>query len=110
MFNIHNVSVYVNNNSPVDLENCTIQHNGNGGHPIKLRTIKSMGKTEEEMCIITARERSELIFSYSLNGKNYSLSLYDKIFLTDLSPIIINITSEDNKLIFTTERKSVKNI
>lgn len=40
IFNIHNVSVYVNNNSPMDLENCAIQHNGNGGHPIKLGNIK----------------------------------------------------------------------
>ena len=106
MFSIafHNIAIYINNKSSKDLENCIIEHTGQGGHPIKLGNIKSMQSTNEEMCIITARERATLIFTYTLNNETYSSTVYDKIYFTDLSSITISIFEENNTLLFKTMR------
>lgn len=106
MANMNNVLIHVNNNSPMNLENCTIKHTGKGGHPIKLGIIKSMDKTSEEMCILTSREKSELIFSYQLNGEDYNLSIYDNIIFSDIRPITITITEKNTNLVFNIDRKS----
>lgn len=106
MPNMNNVVIHVKNNTSMDLEKCTIEHTGNGGHPIKLGNIKSMEKTSEEMCILTSREKSELIFSYTLNGEKYSSTVYDKIIFSDVRPITITITEENNTLIFNLKHKS----
>ncbi len=107
---IMNVVVYIKNNSSTDLENCTIEHTGNGGHPIKLGNIKSMRATNEEMCISTLREKSKLIFNYTLNEEKYRSTVYDNITFSDFREIVITITEENNNLVFNTERVSGKNI
>lgn len=106
---INNVVVSINNKSSKDLEKCTIEHTGEGGHPIKLGNIKSMKSTSEEMCISTSRERSKLIFTYTLNGETYSSTVYDNIFFTDIRPINISIFEENNTLLFKTARVRPEN-
>ena len=106
MPNMNNVVIYINNTTSMDLEKCTIEHTGKGGHPIKLGIIKSIEKTSEEMCILTSREKSELIFSYMLNGEKHSSMVYDNIIFSDTRPISITISKENNTLIFNTEHKS----
>ena len=104
MANMNNIVIHVNNNTSLSLEKCTIKHTGKGGHPIKLGSIKPMEKTSEEMCILTSREKSELIFSYALNGETYKSTVYDNIIFSDIRPITITITEENNNLLFNTER------
>ena len=110
MPNMNNVVIHVKINTSMDLEKCTIEHTGKGGHPIKLGNIKSMEKTNEEMCILTSREKSDLIFSYTLNGEKYSSIVYNNIIFSDIRPLTINICENNNNLIFNTERISSKDI
>ncbi|GAA0819748.1 MULTISPECIES: hypothetical protein [Clostridium] len=110
MPNMNNVVIHVKNNTSMDLEKCTIEHTGKGGHPIKLGNIKSMEKTNEEMCILTSQEKSDLIFSYTLNGEKYSSIVYNNIIFSDIRPLTINISENNNNLIFNTERISGKDI
>lgn len=110
-FNLRNIVVYVKNNTSKTLEEVTIQHTGSGGHPIKLGTIKSNSHdNKEEICSTTIVNKSELIFSYVLDENRYSLVVYDDIINTDIRPLIIEITEEDNNLVFNTERISGKDI
>lgn len=104
--NMNNIVIHVKNNASVDLEKCTIAHTGKGGHPIKLGNIKSMEKTSEEMCVLTSREKSDLIFSYTLNGETYKSTVYDNIIFSDIRPITITISQENDTLIFNTIHKS----
>lgn len=110
-FNLRNIVVYVNNNTSKILENVTIQHTGPGGHPINLGTIKpNSNDTQEEICSTTIVSKSELLFSYVLGENRYNLVVYDDIINTDIRPIVITITEEDNNLVFNTERVSGKDI
>ncbi|WP_243242081.1 MULTISPECIES: hypothetical protein [unclassified Clostridium] len=110
-FNLRNIIVYVRNNTSKTLEDVTIQHTGPGGHSIKLGTIKpNSNDTQEEICSTTIVNKSELIFSYVLGENRYSLVVYDDVINTDIRPIVITITEEDNNLIFNTERIPGKDI
>lgn len=110
-FNLRNIVVYVKNNTSKTFEEATIQHTGPGGHPIKLGTIKSNSPdNKEEICSTTIVNKSELIFSYVLDEEKYSLVVYDDIINTDIRPIVITITEEDNNLVFNTERVASKDI
>lgn len=110
-FNPRNIVVYVNNNTSKILENVTIQHTGPGGHPINLGTIKpNSNDTQEEICSTTIVSKSELLFSYVLGENRYNLVVYDDIINTDIRPIVITITEEDNNLVFNTERVAGKDI
>lgn len=110
MANFANLFIYVKNNTSKNLEKATIEHTGKGGHPIKLGTIKAMSNdTSEEMCVLTCREKAELIFSYVLNGTKHSFVVYDNIIFSDLRPLVINISEENGNLIFNTEPISKKN-
>ncbi|EEH99363.1 MULTISPECIES: hypothetical protein [Clostridium] len=110
-FNLRNIVVYVNNNTSKILENVTIQHTGPGGHPINLGTIKpNSNDTQEEICSTTIVSKSELLFSYVLGENRYNLVVYDDIINTDIRPIVITITEEDNNLVFNTERVAGKDI
>ena len=89
----------------------TIQHTGPGEHPINLGTIKPNSHyNTEEIASTMITNKSELILNYSLDGSNYSLVVYDYLINTDIRPLIIEITEEDNNLVFNTERISRKNI
>lgn len=110
-FNLRNIVVYVNNNTSKILEDVTIQHTGSGGHPINLGTIKpNSNDTQEEICSTTIVSKSELLFSYVLGENRYNLVVYDDIINTDIRPIVITITEEDNNLVFNTERVAGKDI
>ena len=110
-FNLRNIVVYVNNNTSKILEDVTIQHTGPGGHPINLGTIKpNSNDTQEEICSTTIVSKSELLFSYVLGENRYNLVVYDDIINTDIRPIVITITEEDNNLVFNTERVTGKDI
>lgn len=110
-FNLRNIVVYVNNNTSKILEDVTIQHTGPGGHPINLGTIKpNSNDTQEEICSTTIVSKSELLFSYVLGENRYNLVVYDDIINTDIRPIVITITEEDNNLVFNTERVAGKDI
>lgn len=110
-FNLRNIVVYVNNNTSNILEDVTIQHTGPGGHPINLGTIKpNSNDTQEEICSTTIVSKSELLFSYVLGENRYNLVVYDDIINTDIRPIVITITEEDNNLVFNTERVAGKDI
>lgn len=110
-FNLRNIVVYVNNNTSKILEDVTIQHTGPGGHPINLGTIKpNSNDTQEEICSTTIVSKSELLFSYVLGENRYNLVVYDGIINTDIRPIVITITEEDNNLVFNTERVAGKDI
>ena len=110
-FNLRNIVVYVNNNTSKILEDVTIQHTGPVGHPINLGTIKpNSNDTQEEICSTTIVSKSELLFSYVLGENRYNLVVYDDIINTDIRPIVITITEEDNNLVFNTERVAGKDI
>ena len=110
-FNLRNIVVYVNNNTSKILEDVTIQHTGPGGHPINLGTIKpNSNDTQEEICSTTIVSKSELLFSFVLGENRYNLDVYDDIINTDIRPIVITITEEDNNLVFNTERVAGKDI
>ena len=110
-FNLRNIVVYVNNNTSKILEDVTIQHTGPGGHPINLGTIKpNSNDAQEEICSTTIVSKSELLFSYVLGENRYNLVVYDDIINTDIRPIVITITEEDNNLVFNTERVAGKDI
>ncbi|WP_291650225.1 hypothetical protein [Clostridium sp.] len=110
-FNLRNIVVYVKNNTSKTLYEVTIQHTGPGGHLIKLGTIESNSHdNKEEICSTMIVNRSELIFSYVLEGNRYSLVVYDDIINTDIRPIVITITEKDNTLVFNTERVSGRDI
>ena len=110
-FNLRNIVVYVNNNTSKILEDVTIQHTGPGGHPINLGTIKpNSNDTQEEICSTTIVSKSELLFSYVRGENRYNLVVYDDIINTDIRPIVITITEEDNNLVFNTERVAGKDI
>lgn len=110
-FNLRNIVVYVNNNTSKILEDVTIQHTGPGGHPINLGTINpNSNDTQEEICSTTIVSKSELLFSYVLGENRYNLVVYDDIINTDIRPIVITITEEDNNLVFNTERVAGKDI
>lgn len=103
-----NLFIYVKNHTSKDLENATIKHTGNGGHPIKLGTIKAMSNdTSEEMYVLTLREKANLVFSYVLNGKTYSSVVYNNIMFPNIRPITITITEENGQLVFTATRISI---
>ncbi|GAA0086097.1 hypothetical protein UT300007_25360 [Clostridium sp. CTA-7] len=104
-FNAFNTIVYVKNHTSYTLEEATIERTGPGGHPIKLGTIKTMeNDIKEEICPLSVIEKSDLIFSYMLNGVKYSSTVYGNIIRTDIRPLVIDITEENGKLIFTATR------
>ena len=45
-----------------------------------------------------------------LGENRYNLVVYDDIINTDIRPIVITITEEDNNLVFNTERVAGKDI
>ena len=104
-FNAFNTIVYVRNFTSNNLEEVTIKHNGKGGHPIELGTVKAMSNdTREEICPSPVIEKSDLVFSYILNGVKYSSTVYGNIIRTDIRPLVIDITEENEQLIFTATR------
>ena len=107
MPNLNNIVIYVNNYTSKSLENCTIEHTGKGGHPIKLGSIKPAEKISEEMCILTSTEKSDLIFCYSLNGETYNSTVYNNIIFSDIRPITISIYEENNCLLFNAKQGNV---
>ena len=107
MPNINNIVIYVNNNTSKTLENCTIEHTGKGGHPIKLGNIKPAEKISEEMCILTSTEKSDLIFSYALNGETVNSNVYNNIIFSDIRPITISIYEENNCLLFNANQGNI---
>jgi hypothetical protein len=111
MANFANLTIYIRNNTSKNLESATIAHTGKGGHPIKLGTIKALSNnTSEEMCILTSREKSNLVFAYLLDGINYSSVVYDNVIFSDRRPLIIDITEESGSLVFNTIPKSHENL
>ncbi|MGV2643547.1 hypothetical protein ACH36K_02270 [Clostridium sp. MB05] len=103
--NKRNTIVYIKNHTSKKLEEATIEHTGIGGHPIKLGTINAMSNnTSEEVCPPPVMEKSDLIFNYVLNGTNYSSVIQGNITLTDIRPLVIDITEENEQLIFSATR------
>ena len=100
MPNMNNIVIHVNNNTSKNLENCTIEHTGKGGHPIKLGNIQPAEKISEEMCILTSTEKSDLVFCYALNGETYNSTVYNNIIFSDIRPITISISEENTRLLF----------
>lgn len=110
MPNLNNIVIYINNYTSKNLENCTIEHTGKGGHPIKLGSIKPAEKISEEMCILTSTAKSDLIFCYSLNGETYNSTVYNNIIFSDIRPITIDITEENGELAFSATRVTHEDI
>ncbi|MDV4152351.1 hypothetical protein R0131_16110 [Clostridium sp. AL.422] len=105
--NLRNIAIYVNNNTSKELTDVTIYHTGSGGHPIKLGTIKpNTHDNIEQIASTMITNKSELIFSYTLDDNNYSLVVYDDLINTDIRPLIIEITEESNSLVFNSKRIS----
>ncbi|WP_066889490.1 hypothetical protein [Clostridium nigeriense] len=110
-FNLRNIVFYLKNNTSKTLENVTIQHTGPGGHPIELGTIKSNSHdNKEEICSTTIINKSELILTYTLDNITYSLIVDDNIIYSDIRPIVITITEENDTLVFNSERIAGKDI
>ncbi|GAA0086098.1 hypothetical protein UT300007_25370 [Clostridium sp. CTA-7] len=104
-FNWYNTIVYIKNHTSYTLEESTIERTGKGSHPIKLGTIKAMSSdTSEEVYPSPEMEKSDLIFSYILNGAMYSSIVYDNIIYDDIRPLVIDITEENEQLVFTATR------
>ncbi|WP_411169387.1 hypothetical protein ACH36K_02275 [Clostridium sp. MB05] len=100
-----NTIIYIKNYTSNNLEEATIERTGIGGHPIKLGTIKAMSNDiNEEICPSRVMEKSDLIFNYVLNGTNYSSVIHGNITLTDIRPLVIDITEENGELVFTATR------
>ncbi|MDZ7543511.1 hypothetical protein GNF83_20515, partial [Clostridium perfringens] len=100
-----NTIIYIKNYTSNNLEEATIERTGIGGHPIKLGTINAMSNnTSEEVCPPPVMEKSDLIFNYVLNGTNYSSVIQGNITLTDIRPLVIDITEENEQLIFSATR------
>lgn len=109
--NLRNIAIYVNNNTRKELKDVTIHHTGKGGHPINLGTIKpNSHDNKEEIASTMIINKSELILNYSLEDTSYSLVVYDELINTDIRPLIIEITEEENNLVFNAERISSKDI
>ncbi|WP_322413193.1 hypothetical protein, partial [Clostridium perfringens] len=97
--------IYIKNYTSNNLEEATSERTCIGGHPIKLGTIKAMSNDiNEEICPSRVMEKSDLIFNYVLNGTNYSSVIQGNITLTDIRPLVIDITEENGELVFTATR------
>lgn len=109
--NKRNTIIYVNNHTPYNLDEVTIERTGMGGHPIALGTIKAMSsETNEEMYPSPIMEKSDLILNYLLNGESYSSVIHGNITLTDLRPLIIDVIEENGELIFSATRVTHEDI
>ena len=103
--NRRNTVVYIKNHTSNNLEEATLERTGMGGHPIKLGTINAMSNnTNEEVYPSPVMEKSDLILNYVLNGTNYSSVIHGNITLTDIRPLVIDITEENGDLIFSATR------
>ena len=100
-----NTIIYVKNHTPYNLSEVTIERTGIGGHPIELGTIKAMSSdTNEEIYPSPIMEKSDLILNYVLNGKSHSSVINGNIILTDVRPLLIDITEENGGLAFSATR------
>ncbi|MCF0147050.1 MAG: hypothetical protein HUJ77_01490 [Clostridium sp.] len=110
-FNRHNTILYIKNHTPYNLVNATIERTGMGGHPIKLGTINAMSADiSEEIYPSPIMEKSDLILNYTLNGENYNSVIKGNITLTDIRPLLIDITEENGELNFSATRLTHKDV
>jgi len=106
-----NTIIYVKNHTPYNLGEVTIQRTGMGGHPIELGTIKAMSSdTNEEVYPSPIMEKSDLILNYVLNGEHHSSVINGNIILTDVRPLLIDITEENGELAFLATRVTHEDI
>ncbi len=104
-FNRHNTVLYIKNHTYYNLTDTTIERTGMGGHPIELGTINAMSSdTNEEIYPSPIMEKSDLILNYVLNGERCSSVINGNITLTDIRPLVIDITEENGELIFSATR------
>ena len=109
--NKRNTIIYVKNHTPYNLREVTIERTGVGGHPIELGTIKAMSSdTNEEIYPSPIMEKSDLILNYVLNGENHSSVINGNIILTDVRPLLIDITEENGELAFSATRVTHEDI
>ena len=106
-----NTIIYVKNHTPYNLSEVTIERTGIGGHPIELGTIKAMSSdTNEEIYPSPIMEKSDLILNYVLNGESHSSVINGNIILTDVRPLLIDITEENGELAFSATRVTHEDI
>ena len=106
-----NTIIYVKNHTSYNLSEVTIERTGVGGHPIELGTIKAMSSdTNEEIYPSPIMEKSDLILNYVLNGENHSSVINGNIILTDVRPLLIDITEENGELAFLATRVTHEDI
>ena len=59
---------------------------------------------------VLPKEKSDLIFCYSLNGETYNSTVYNNIIFSDIRPITIDITEENGELAFSATRVTHEDI